>query len=761
MSPPHELLALLRDSLRVLFDLAQHPLLAAEIALIAGIVFFRLGAGMGIPHLFWHERKRKQIIAGAAATLLVGELLFISYLLHDASERDALGSDLRYIESGWLGISCVIVVVAAAFRLTLFLRKERPTSLNTSAWPMLVGLLIGLVGTFGAARLGAMGAALIIEKKALVVPFVAALGREGESAALDLHIRAGLFLVALLSVYATGVVLHLRYKRAALARAKTSKDTLASRSRRESYVTPALGICAALASIAAVQGYFLFQIQQDFSAWAKIAWLPTLVFFLALSWLAGRTRYRLRFAALEGRYDAPLVLSKRTYVSAPAGLKTNDIQWGSKSGPKKPLVLVCASGGGIRAAVWTTTVLCRLEALFAKELGVDFPAHVRIIAGASGGMVGAAYYVATLGPTRPVPRPLRVLRGLVEDVAKDSLTVVADAMIFHDLPGAFVPRARRWDRGAALESAWQENMKELALTFGELRERERTGELPSLVFSPMLVEDGRRLIVSNLDLEFLNINIGSRVGRRIMQWYSRSGYSFGRLFPEEFAKLPISTAARMSATFPYVTPAVALPTEPPLRVVDAGYYDNYGVNVVAGWLEEHLKDEKKRRWLEERVSGILVLQIRDGINSLSVEGARGRTERGAVALARGLSEVTTPFEGLLSAREAVMLFRNDEQLETMSRLYNGVFKARGDAFLTTAAFCFGGQAPLSWCLTDQEKEELTAELDAPANQREAKALLAWWRAYSPSSSAARESAPLPSKATARREEVSEEVTEEA
>ena len=42
----------------------------------------------------------------------------------------------------------------------------------------------------------------------------------------------------------------------------------------------------------------------------------------------------------------------------------------------------------------------------------------------------------------------------------------------------------------------------------------------------------------------------------------------------------------MSSTFPYVTSAAALPTDPPRHVVDAGYYDNYGVNLAAAWICE-------------------------------------------------------------------------------------------------------------------------------------------------------------------------------
>ena len=40
----------------------------------------------------------------------------------------------------------------------------------------------------------------------------------------------------------------------------------------------------------------------------------------------------------------------------------------------------------------------------------------------------------------------------------------------------------------------------------------------------------------------------------------------------------------MSATFPFASPAVSLPMDVPRRVVDAGYYDNYGVDLATSWI---------------------------------------------------------------------------------------------------------------------------------------------------------------------------------
>ena len=68
--------------------------------------------------------------------------------------------------------------------------------------------------------------------------------------------------------------------------------------------------------------------------------------------------------------------------------------------------------------------------------------------------------------------------------------------------------------------------------------------------------------------------------------------------------LKLASAVLMSSTFPYVTSAAALPTDPPRHVVDAGYYDNYGVNLAASWVWSH------RLWISRHASGVLLVQAR-------------------------------------------------------------------------------------------------------------------------------------------------------
>src|SRR5262249_2008439 len=162
-----------------------------------------------------------------------------------------------------------------------------------------------------------------------------------------------------------------------------------------------------------------------------------------------------------------------------------------------------------RSAAWTLAVLQRLEEEFSNQKErVLFPYHIRLITGASGGMLGAAAY--TLG--LPAPGKERDVDPATQfdRLTMDGLSPVMHRMFYGDLWGIFLPSPRRFDRGQALEQAWSENMGCLLdRPFGKLKEEEAAGWRPSLAFSPMLIEDGRRLLVSNLDLRGVVRNNGN------------------------------------------------------------------------------------------------------------------------------------------------------------------------------------------------------------------------------------------------------------
>jgi hypothetical protein len=129
------------------------------------------------------------------------------------------------------------------------------------------------------------------------------------------------------------------------------------------------------------------------------------------------------------------------------------------SDPPK-LVVVATSGGAYRATFWTAVVLDKLST---EARLPNFAGSIRLMTGASGGMVGAAYF-AVPAPTGSSPSLKARLQSELRERGKkiwltnskaDSLTPVVQRMIGLDLIRVFLPYTNPYDRGQILQDEWQ------------------------------------------------------------------------------------------------------------------------------------------------------------------------------------------------------------------------------------------------------------------------------------------------------------------
>lgn len=735
------------------------PLLGV-LTLAVALGFGWVGAAFGVPLLFWHKDLGKQALVGVVLAFLVAGILLISYLIE--TRRKRLWRELLPPEPG-VAVVFYSVGILLSFGVTGFVVREvlvwfgvladqlnhfpppnvgpvLPSDPMPFPGPLVAGVAVGL-----------FVAALLV----LVVPAVPAwraVLNEGGRTILAVTKWVRLRLVGRKALTRSEELIdpppaetHLHSVALLLFSASIVLFAALAWDEHGRWTSPAVSICLLLTAVTALYGFIAYHFPGGL---AVVALLLAL-----LLTVGGLPEHKYRIPGLEELYEAE---NRPGLDNRNAGATLIDVD--TLPQPRRPLVVVCTSGGGIRAAGWTAAVLQQLEEAFA-ERGIDFPAHVRLITGASGGMVAAAYYVATLHPPAMTDRlveyqlrpngprykhrhswrdqrntnPLRP-DEIVDGVMQDGLSSVVHRGVYGDLFQLFSPSPHTDDRGRALESAWSENMhRALDVPFQALREGEKAGWRPSLVFSPMLVEDGRRLLISNLDLEQVaqsqgNALLGGRARGKVLkegQVFSRSAVELFRVLGDR-PNFKLSTAARMSASFPLVSPAVGLPTAPSRRVVDAGYYDNYGVALAAAWLFTN------HDWVMKHASGVVLIQIRDGVS----ESLR-RLERPEVfpppnPLARSLDGFLVPLEGVLTVREAAAAFRNDELLEQLSQTLRQTGRARNlrPDFFTTVTFEYGGHAALSWYLTEHEQDSIkkwaeqlrpapSASADVKAARREA------------------------------------------
>jgi hypothetical protein len=466
---------------------------------------------------------------------------------------------------------------------------------------------------------------------------------------------------------------------------------------------------------------------------------------LVLVAFAGRELYAIRLSELgelyakEGlrAYPPPSV----TPASGPTLLADALISPGSQPGDwperqglgqRRPLILVCTSGGGVRAATWTAGLLSR----FAEQVP-DFSALTMMVTGASGGMVGASYWLTERKRQLEQDQALDYER-LTRAVSRDCLTTITRTLVLNDLPRAIIGGVNRANRAARMQDVWQAEARKVGLDLTQpisaFREAELAGALPSLVFSPMIVEDGRRLLLSNLRLasvsqaEALWLEDATE-GRRTVA--SCNAFHAADVLGPAGDAISLATAARLSASFPYISPAALLPTRPRTRVVDAGYYDNFGIDLVTGWLREAL--EHSPEWLEAHVSSILVIQIRDDESPLGQPDGSPRAlpppGTGLFAgLARGLQGLSTPLQGVIAARNSVMQLRNDAQLDAMARAYQARFERD---VLVYETFELKGDISLSWYLTEIEYQKILGQLGAKGINEKIGKIARWVTAKPP------------------------------
>lgn len=666
---------------------------AAGLAIV--VISFGGAAGLGLPALFWCREWYGLLLIGITVAGFFALCSFIGFLLdHEKLRLQPVPRDLEQYVARTIWLPSLLVVAAGLWRQ--FISKHG----CGSEWIMLAGYGVGLLLVrYVVPRLRPLAKPLS-EKPwfARMVNWLASRRRkgderdEGDSAVsadtLWLHAYALILILLLVAIY--------------LLFAATADAW---------EINAAISICILLALIVLFYGAVRFYIPR--------AMLLVVVVLLIWISLANQLRLKHRYEELKQLDTVDLRQHDDTRRN-PALVPDAEplARWRAGFGAAKPkLIVVMTSGGGIRASVWTAAVLHELDR-------ARYADHIRVITGASGGMVGAGYWVTRRAfPTdrrkdadeceKKDPDRDRVrardrcdLRG----VTSDALDNVTKYLALHDVPALFLP-ARIPDRGFALEQAWKENAPSMKRTFDELRTVERTGRVPSLIYSPASLDDGRRMLVSNLQLDYMTRHTVDGTAP------TRSAVQFFEIFPK--APLTVATAARMSASFPWVSSAAELPTEQLRRLGDAGYFDNFGGFVTSAWLLQN------RKWLSENTSGVLVIQVRDssfGASNRNIASVplNEKKEPKCPYLSRGFSEFLAPVTGVIAARNGITHYRNDFDLAGAALHFPDKFLQSVEIELDDT------DLPLTWNLTKTMADTIIAQ----APEKVARAMApkqSWWR----------------------------------
>lgn len=345
------------------------------------------------------------------------------------------------------------------------------------------------------------------------------------------------------------------------------------------------------------------------------------------TFLSDAQAFGLDYAAPPARYDQPTIHAMATdttqaRIDAQAVERTldswlvhNQDRQGNDTKPR--IVVINTSGGGLRAMLWTMNCLQAVDSI----LDGGLMARSTLMTGSSGGLIGASYYRQLFLKDLKEGTRERFDRSILSEVSADMLNNMAFSFVTNDM---FIryrrvhdgPYSYTRDRGKTFEERLNANTRNLLdVRLDDARAMEEGGMIPHLVMSPTSINDGRRVVMAARPMAFLTSIIPAPL---VHSQGQPEAIEFRRLFAaHDPGNMKLTSALRMNASFPYITPVVTLPSEPMMRVMDAGVRDNYGYRTTLSYLYTF------RQWIAENTSGVVLLQLRDTQKELEVQPSSG------------------------------------------------------------------------------------------------------------------------------------------
>ena len=412
--------------------------------------------------------------------------------------------------------------------------------------------------------------------------------------------------------------------------------------------------------------------------------------------------------------EQPYTLDRLQTLNGPAYTdkdKTNMLtilqNWRNKFPADTPpkMVFINCSGGGLRASMFVMDALQQADSI----TGGNLMEHTILMSGASGGMIAAAYYreLYYQSISDEAIRPYDA--AYLNKISSDMLNALAYTSVVNDL---FFPWKNytyndlnyRKDRGYIFEKALNENTDSVLhrpISYYAAAEQQAT--IPLLLFAPTIINDERRLFIGAQSYSFL----GYPVNRR--NDYSPpevDGVDIHYLLEDmDVSNLLLTSAIRMSCTFPYILPNVHLPTTPEVELMDAGIRDNYGVDAAVRFADTF------KEWIDRETSGVIMLNLRGLEQDVPI---RTKISQGV------LEKIFSPIGNLYLNWVEVQDYQNDFLLHHLHTRLDVPLEVISIAYQPSAG---ARRASLSFHLTNREKRDIM-ESASSTESREAYAHLA-------------------------------------
>jgi len=365
-------------------------------------------------------------------------------------------------------------------------------------------------------------------------------------------------------------------------------------------------------------------------------------------------------------------------------------------GLRYPVYIVAAQGGGIYAAYHAAMFLAGLQ-----DECPSFRRHLFAITSVSGGSVGSAFFHALLKgePTRDAPCSADLpptLSDLTERALhRDLLAPLMAALLVPDFAQRFVPyafpqldRARALER--ALEASWEASGPRDGPNPLMARMAEHwhpAGNEPALLMGTTEVTTGWLRVVTPFGLPSRDIKV------------------FGR--EQGYDRLSVSTAAVLSARFPWITPSAWFAEQQTpdvkIRLIDGGIFENSGV-AIALELIRALEQESAQLQIADKIDLNLIVLTHG-------EGATPTFPR------LDFGEFLDPIRAFLSTRSArapLTIAQAERELNARVQPEYSQLRIRPTRVRRVPLESMGVDLPLGWHLSHTAMLIINAQTGDPA-----------------------------------------------
>jgi hypothetical protein len=227
-------------------------------------------------------------------------------------------------------------------------------------------------------------------------------------------------------------------------------------------------------------------------------------------------------------------------------------------------------------------------------------------------------------------------------------------------------------------------------------EAEFQQDIPAMVISPTIINDERRLFISPQPVSWL-----CRPANRSQALAEPQidGIDFRSFFAQQGADdLPLATALRMNATFPYILPNVALPTKPLTEVMDAGLRDNFGLATSTRFIHNF------RDWLRENTAGVLIIEMRGHEQFEAIADYTGQTF---------LEKVFKPVGNLIANWSEIQDYEHDFLIDFAAEALDGKLDVLVFEYTPGEN---AEKASVSLHLTRSERQDIELAIGSPHNR---------------------------------------------